>query len=64
MLWVNDSAITVFAGRHTRIRLEKLVEDTLVREIQVVHDFLDRSVRIAEHVLRLEDDEGVYPVRG
>ena len=43
--------------------LEELIEDRLVGEVELVHDLLDGQVGILEHVLRLQDDEVVDPVR-
>ena len=45
------------------MRLEKLVEHRLVREIEPAYDLLDGHVGILEQVLRLEDHESIYPVR-
>ena len=44
------------------MRLEKLVEHRLVREIEPADNLLDGHVGILEQVLRLEDHESIYPV--
>ena len=43
--------------------LEKLVEDGLVGEVELIDDFLDGHVRILQHVFRFQDDEGGDPFR-
>ena len=43
---------------------EEFVEDRLVGEVEFIDDLLDGGVGILQHVLGLEDHEGVDPVGG
>ena len=54
----------VLGGRQAGVGLEEFVEDGLVGEVELVDDLLDGDVGVLEHVLGLEDDEGVNPVGG
>ena len=54
----------VLGGREAGVGLEEFVEDRLVGEVEFVDDLLDGDVGVFQHVLGLEDDEGVDPVRG
>ena len=56
--------LPVLTRNHPGVQLEELVEGRLVREVQLEDDFLDRHVGILQHVLGLQDQERVDPVRG
>lgn len=43
---------------------EELIEYRWVREVQLIDYFLYAVIGIFQHILRLQDDEGINPLRG
>lgn len=49
---------------HTHQLLEVFAKGRLVREVELIGDFLDAEIGILEHDLGFQDNEVVYPFGG
>lgn len=56
--------VPVLAGCHSCVSFEELVEHGRVREMKFENDLLDAVIGVLEHILGLQDDKRVNPVRG